>query len=57
LSPQFHFRESSCRCFDFSLPLLQLVYLLAVGGDFELIVHLTYRALLLGFVKGEDVLM
>ena len=34
--PVFHFRESSCRCFEFSLSLLQLVHLLAVGGNFDL---------------------
>lgn len=57
IHPVFHFRKSSCRCFEFSLSLLQLVHLLTVGGNFNPIVHLTYRALLLGFVEREDGLL
>lgn len=52
--PVFHFCESSGCCFEFSLALLQFVHLLAVGGDFDLVVYLTHRTLLLGFVEGED---
>jgi hypothetical protein len=57
IHPVFHFRESSCRCLEFSLTFLQLVHLLAVGGNFDFIVPLTYRTLLLGFVEGEDGLL
>lgn len=54
IHPVFHFCESSRRCFELPLPFLQLVHLLAVGGDFDLIVHLTHRTLFLGFVEGEN---
>lgn len=54
IHPVFYFCESSYRCFEFPLTLLQLVHLLAVEGDFDFVVPLTYRTLLLSFVEGED---
>lgn len=40
IHPIFHFCESSCCCFEFPLPFLQLVHLLTVGGDFDLIMRI-----------------